>query len=71
MGAKRLKADLLQAAKSAIVWDREMKSYYERKVKEGKAFGVVLNAVKFKLVCRMFAIVKRGTPFVELEKYKS
>lgn len=71
MGAKRLKADLSQAAKSAIVWDREMKSYYERKVKEGKAFGVVLNAVKFKLVCRMFAIVKRGTLFVELEKYKS
>lgn len=71
MGAKQLKADLSQAAKSAIVWDKEIKEYYERKTKEGKAFGVVLNAVKFKLVCRMFAVVKRGTPFVDLEKYKS
>lgn len=71
MGAKQLKADLSQAAKSAIVWDKELKEYYERKTKEGKAFGVVLNAVKFKLVCRMFAVIKRGTPFVDLEKYKS
>lgn len=71
MGAKTLKADLSQAAKSAIVWDKELKEYYERKVKEGKAFGVVLNAVKFKLVCRMFAVVKRGTPFIELKTYKS
>ena len=47
-----------------------MKEYYERKRKEGKAYGVVLNAVKFKLVGRMFAVVKRGTPFVELMTYK-
>lgn len=71
IGAKLLKADLSQAAKSAIVWDKELKEYYERKIKEGKAFGVVLNAVKFKLVCRMFAVVRRGTPFVELNTYKS
>lgn len=71
IGAKLLKADLSQAAKSAIVWDKELKGYYERKIKEGKAFGVVLNAVKFKLVCRMFAVVRRGTPFLELETYKN
>ncbi len=71
IGAKGLKADLSQAANSAIVWDRELKEYYERKRKEGKAYGVVLNAVKFKLVCRMFAVVRRGTPFVALQTYKS
>ena len=70
IGARQLKADLSQAAKSAIVWDQELKAYYERKIKEGKAFGVVLNAVKFKLVCRMFAVVRRGTPFVDLMTYK-
>ena len=70
IGARQLKADLTQAAKSAIVWDQELKAYYERKIKEGKAFGVVLNAVKFKLVCRMFAVVRRGTPFVDLMTYK-
>lgn len=71
IGAKRLKADLSQAAKSAVVWDKELKVYYERKISQGKAFGVVLNAVKFKLICRMFAVVRRGTPFVELNTYKN
>lgn len=71
IGAKGLKADLSQAASSAIVWDKELKSYYERKTKEGKEYGVVLNAVKFKLVCRMFAVVRRGKPWVELYTYKS
>lgn len=71
VGAKLLKADLSQAAKSAVVWDKELKSYYERKRKEGKAYGVVLNAVKFKLVCRMFAVVRRRTPFVDLLTYKN
>lgn len=71
VGAKQLKADLSQAAKSAVVWDKEMRQYYERKTKEGKAYGVVLNAVKFKPVCRMFAVVKRGTPFVDLLTFKN
>lgn len=70
-GAKHLKADITQAAKSCIVWDNEMKTYYERKSKEGKAHGVIMNAVKFKLVGRMFAVVRRGEPFVEWEKYKN
>lgn len=35
-GAKLLKADLSQAANSAIVWDKEMKEYYERKGRKGK-----------------------------------
>ena len=52
----------------------------ERKGKNGRIIkvagcspireGVLLNAVKFKLVGRMFAVVKRGTPFVELMTYK-
>lgn len=71
IGAKLLKADLSQAARSAVVWDKELKTYYERKIKDGKAYGVVLNAVKFKLVCRMFAVVRRGTPFIELQTYKN
>ena len=69
-GARLLKADLSQAARAAVVWDKELKEYYERKRKEGKEHGVVLNAVKFKLVCRMFAVVRRGTPFVDLITYK-
>lgn len=70
-GAKNLKSDLSMAARCAIAYDNEIKGYYQRKRDEGKVFGVVLNAVKFKLVERMFAVVKRGTPFVDIYKYKS
>lgn len=70
-GAKNLKSDLSMAARCAITYDNEIKEYYQRKRNEGKVFGVVLNAVKFKLVERMFAVVRRGTPFVDVYKYKS
>lgn len=70
-GARLLKADLSQAARSAAMYDKELKEYYERKTREGKEYGVVLNAIKFKLVCRMFAVIRRGTPFVELLTYKN
>lgn len=69
-GTKTLKADLSQAAKSAVVHDPEIREYYKRKMAEGKAYGTVLNAVKFKLVERMFAVANRGTPFVDVMKYK-
>ena len=71
VGAKQLKADLSQAAMSAVQWDREIRLYYVRKINEGKTFGVVLNAIKFKLVCRMFAVIRRGTPYVDLMAYKN
>ena len=63
-GAKMLKADLTGAVRSCINHDKEIRKYYDRKMAEGKAFGVVANAIKFKLLLRMFAVIKRGTPFV-------
>ena len=63
-GAKMLKADLTGAVRSCINHDKEIRKYYDRKMGEGKAYGVVANAIKFKLLLRMFAVIKRGTPFV-------
>lgn len=68
-GNKLLKADLTQAARSAVQWDAEIKGYYLRKEAQGKAFWVIMNAVKFKLVCRMFAVITRGTPWVDMNRY--
>lgn len=69
LGNRQLKAELSQAAQSAIMHDKELKKYYQRKFKEKGGIkqvkGVVLNAVKFKLLCRMFAVIKRQTPYVE------
>lgn len=63
-GAKMLKADLTGAVRTCINHDKEIRRYYDRKIAEGKAYGVVANAIKFKLLLRMFAVIKRGTPFV-------
>lgn len=69
MANKMLKADLSMAAKASVWCDTELKTYYERKRAEGKSFGCVLNAVKFKLICRAFSVIKRGTPYVNTKKY--
>lgn len=62
---KEVKQELSQAARTAVQFDRELKEYAVRKLAEGKAWGVVMNNIKFKLVLRMFAVVKRGTNYVD------
>ena len=62
--ANRKMKDLLHMASlNAVRFDEEMKCYYERKLKEGKNPMSVLNAVKFKLIARMFSVLNRSEPF--------
>jgi transposase len=61
---KGLKNELNQAAKAAITHDPEIRAYAERKLKN-KVYPLVLNNVKFKLILRMFSLVKRGEKYVE------
>lgn len=61
---KELKQELNQAARSAMEWDKEMKQYGENKMKT-KCYKVVLNNIKFKLILRMFAVVKKGEMYVD------
>lgn len=61
---KELKTELNQAAKAAITHDPELRTYAERKLKY-KAYPLVLNNVKFKLILRMFSLIKRGEMFVD------
>ena len=61
---KELKQELNQAARSAMVWDKEMNSYAVNKLKT-KCYKIVLNNIKFKLILRMFAVVKKGEMYVE------
>ena len=65
---KEIKSELNQAAKSAINYDPELKYYAARKL-ENKPYPVVLNNVKYKLILRMFSLVKRGEKY--LENYKN
>lgn len=66
MANKGIKALLNLAAFCAVRWDEELKTYYKRKLEEGKAKMSCINAVRAKIVARMFAVVKRETPFVPL-----
>ena len=69
-GFRQAKADLSISVLSAISHDPDIKDYWLRKKTEGKHTGTILNAIKFKLVLRMFAVVKRGTPYVNTKGYK-
>lgn len=62
---KILKKLLFNAASTAIQHDMQLRSYYNRKIQEGKHFMSVKNAVACKLVSRIFAVVKRNEPFVK------
>lgn len=64
MANKELKQELNQAAKSAMGHDPEIRAYAERLLKT-KAYQLVLNNVKFKLILRMFSLVRRGEMYVE------
>jgi len=66
---KNLKSLLTMAALNAMRCDRELKIYYNRKLAEGKHFGVVINAIKNKILARAFAVVKRGTPYAQMATY--
>jgi transposase len=65
---KELKQELNQAAKVAIVWNKDLKQYAANKIKT-KPYKVVLNNVKFKLILRMFSLVKRGAFYVDNYKF--
>ena len=66
---KKMKSLLSMSSISAIQHDSELKMYYHKRVEEGKPKMVALNIIRNKIVSRIFATVKRGTPFVELSKF--
>lgn len=66
---KKVKAIIDQAAKSAIQYNTELRLYYHRRVEEGKNKMSTINVVRNKLLARIFAVVKRGTPYVDTLKY--
>lgn len=63
---RTMKKLLFNGANTAVLHDPELKAYYKRKMAEGKHHLSVINAVACKLVYRMFAVVKREEPFVNL-----
>ena len=69
LGDRKMKSLLSMASVSAIQHDMELRLYYKRKLAEGKDKMLAINNVRNKLIARAFAVVKRGTPYVVLNKY--
>ena len=66
---KEIKTLLNMCALSAIKHNPEMKLYYERRTGMGKHKMSTINIIRNKLVARIFAVVNRGTEYVDVLKY--
>lgn len=66
---KKIKSLLDLCAKSSIQYNPEMKQYYERRIESGKNKMSTINIIRNKLVSRMFAVIARNEPYVNLMKY--
>jgi len=60
---KRLKKLLHLVAMSTLSSNRELSQYYKRKVAEGKNKMLVINAIRNKILQRLCAVIKRGSPY--------
>lgn len=60
---KKLKTLLTMCALNTIKKDNEFKRYYQRRKEEGKSSLSILNVIKNKLLSRIFAVIRRGTPY--------
>ena len=62
---KDMKTLLDLSAKTAIQYDKELREYYLRRTANGKSKMSTINIVRNKILYRMFAVIKRQTPFLE------
>jgi transposase len=62
---KQMKSLLDLSAKSAIQYDKELREYYLKRTESGKSKMSTINVVRNKILYRMFAVIKRQTPFLE------
>lgn len=63
-GSPYLRLALWQAALMTILYDDELKAFYQRKRTEGKHHNVAIGAVCRKLLDRIFIILKEQRPYV-------
>ncbi len=66
---KKIKSLLDQCAKCAIQHNPEMRMFYKKRVEEGKNEMSTINIIRNKILARIFAVVKRGTPYIDTMKY--
>jgi len=63
-GSPYLRHALWQAASMAVLYDPELKAYYQAKRQEGKHHNTAVGAVCRKLLARIYVILKEQRPYV-------
>ena len=66
---KKIKSLLDLCAKNAIQYNPEMSIFYKRRVEIGKNKMSTINIIRNKLLSRIFAVVDRKIPYVDIMKY--
>ena len=66
---KQLKSLLNMAALSTIQHKSEFSEYYHKRIEQGKNKMSTLNIIRNKIIFRVFAVVHRGSPYVNLHKH--
>ena len=69
MANKKVKSLLSKGATAAKNHDPEISLYYKRKEAQGKPYGVIVNAIKNKMIHRAIAVIERQTPYVKRMTY--
>jgi transposase len=66
---KKMKSLLNMCALNIKKCDKQIAEYYNRKLDEGKNPMLIMNNIRCKILSRIFAIVNRGTKYVNLYKF--
>jgi len=69
MANKRVKTLLSSSAATSLLYNPEMRLYFQKRISEGKNEMSTRNIIRNKIVARVFAAVRRGTPYVNTLKY--
>lgn len=68
---KKFKGLLNMCATTSIICNPEIKAYYQKKRLEGKNGMSVMNAIRNKVLARIFAVINRRTPYVNSDGVKN
>jgi transposase len=63
-GSPYLRHALWQAASMAVIYEPELKAFYQAKRDQGKHHGTAIGAVCRKLLARIFVILKEQRPYI-------
>lgn len=58
-GSKYLRKQLYYAAKTASIFDPELKAYYRKKKAQGKHYNAIIIAIARKILMRVYAVLKQ------------